>query len=314
MPEVYGNRFAENVRHENITPEISKNTPASTIATTEPKVDTAASEKIPQYARHPEDDTRVSNDPIEELVRRAQENLLRIGFVNVSDIIESFADKDRSGRHTTCIEIREEYWDSATKQVNRSISRVTTIAPEIRILKSGDYTTVVFHFEHHHTDMSLIWNVLERFGEESRKVTVHSEEIPVLVISGVPMALGGQYGMVATDPRFWCMQPSIPTSERCDQIRVLFPPEAVLFLKDATINTEEIRKHVKSELAAEQLQKEDRMRKDLEAEEFKNERDSRISNYLESERRNRHTFRATQKRVSDSADTDNEDDSSQIDR
>lgn len=237
----------------------------------------------------------VSNDPITELMEKAQENLMRIGFVNVKDIIESFSDRDRSGRHTTCLEIREEYWDPIEKKVCRSVSRATTTAPEIHILKSGDYTTVALQFDTYHSDMNLIWNILEKFGDESKNITVLSDEIPVLVFTGVPMALGGQYGMVATDPRFWCIQPSIPTSQRCDQIRILFPPEAVVFLKDATINTEEIRNHVKSELAAEQLQMEDRARKDLEAEELKKERDNRISDYLESERRNRHTFRATKK-------------------
>lgn len=75
-------------------------------------------------------DENVILDPLQELIDRGMENLKRIGLVNVKDIIEGFADKDRIGRHTTCIEIREEYWDPLTKKVLRSVSRATTIEPK----------------------------------------------------------------------------------------------------------------------------------------------------------------------------------------
>lgn len=235
-------------------------------------------------------------DPLEELIAKGVENLERLGIVNVSDIIEAFADEDRTGRHTTCLEIREEYWDPVMHKTVRSVSRATTVEPEIQVLNSGEYTTIALYFKRQHTDMNLIWNILEKFGRESRDVTAASSEIPVIVLTGVPMALGGQYGMIATDPRFWCLQPSIPTQERCDQIRILFPPEAVLFIKDDSLNTEEVRNRVKSELAAEKIIREDRMKKDMEDAQFKKERDNMVSDYLESERRNRHSFRATEKK------------------
>lgn len=247
-------------------------------------------------------DENVILDPLQELIDRGMENLKRIGLVNVKDIIEGFADKDRIGRHTTCIEIREEYWDPLTKKVLRSVSRATTIEPEIRVLNSGEYTTVVLYFEKYHSDMNLIWNILEKYGQESQEVTGASTEIPVIIITGVPMILGGKYGMVATDPRFWCLQPSIPSQERCDEIRILFPPEAVLFIRDDSLDTEAIRNRVKSELAAEQLIIEDRMKKDFEDEQFKKERNNMVSDYLETERRNRHSFRATEKKKNASDD------------
>ena len=81
-----------------------------------------------------------------------------------------------------------------------------------------------------------------------------------------------------------------------------FPPEAVLFIRDDSLDTEAIRNRVKSELAAEQLIIEDRMKKDFEDEQFKKERNNMVSDYLETERRNRHSFRATEKKKNASDD------------
>ena len=123
-------------------------------------------------ATHPQSnrpDENVILDPLQELIDRGMEKLKRIGLVNVKDIIEGFVDKDRIGRHTTCIEIREEYWDPLTKKVLRSVSRATTIEPEIRVLNSGEYTTVVLYFEKYHSDMNLIWNILEKYGRSRGK-------------------------------------------------------------------------------------------------------------------------------------------------
>lgn len=244
-------------------------------------------------------DEKEFTDPLDELIAKGVANLNRLGIVSVDDIITAFADEDRTGRHTTCLEIREEYWDPITHKVLRSVSRTATIEPEIQVLNSGDYTTIVLYFKRPHADMNLIWNILEKFGQESRNVTAMSDEIPIIVLTGVPMALGGQYGMIATDPRFWCLQPSTPSQERCDQIRILFPPEAVLFIKDESLNTEEVRNQVKSELAAEKIIRQDRMKKEAEDEQFKKERDNMVSDYLQAERRNRHSFWATAKKDGD---------------
>lgn len=240
-----------------------------------------------------EEAKEVMLDPLEELLKNASENLDRIGYVNVADIIEAFKTRDRAGRLITSIEIRQEYWSAASGEVVKSYKKIVTLTPEIRMEEAGGYTTLILHFENcRHRDMNLIWNILSAYGKDSQEVTQDSELVPVLMVSAVPLSLGGQYGMVATDPIFWCLQPSDPYFEGVNQIRILFPPEGVIFLNNPAANSAEVMEGVKKELAGERLIETEREKQEQEKELFKRDREAFLSDYLENSSRERHSFRA----------------------
>lgn len=251
--------------------------------------------------KEPDQDAELTiKDPLAALQEKAAENLSRIKLVNVRDILNAFKDKDHLGRFTTSLEIKTEYWDIQTNQSTRSRSRIATLAPEIQLESAGGYLTLILHFgNRRHPDMNRIWNVLTSYGEESLKACVATREIPVLTFTAVPLSLGGNFGMVATDPVFWCLQPSSPFEEHVSQIRILFQPEGVMFMMDRSFQTDEVIAKVKSELASEQLNEAGRLQKELEQKAFQKEREEKVAEYLERSRNRRHTFVAEGKSRSD---------------
>ena len=256
----------------------------------------------------PESEGIVYKDPLEEMAARSEEKLNQIKFVNASDIMDAFKDRDKKGKLTTCVEIREEYWEPISKNVIRSVSRFTSFSPELGIETSGGYTTLSLTFNNNlEPDIHKAWSVLKRFGEESKNIDQMSTEIPVLIITGIPLILGGQYGMVATDPIFWCLQPSKPTDEKYNEIRILFQPDAVLFLHDGTISTEEVVNKARAEFASEKIIMQERIKKNLEKEEFEKEKEKEISQYLEKKKIKNRSFRPSE-HVSNKSFDKNEDD------
>ena len=245
-------------------------------------------------------DTEVTiKDPLAALREKAVENLSRIQLVNVRDILNAFKDKDHLGRFTTSLEIKTEYWGLQTNMPSRSRSRIATLTPEIQLESAGGYLTLILQFGRHHPDINRIWNVLTSYGEESLKASAAPREIPVLTFTAVPLSLGGNFGMVATDPVFWCLQPSSPFEEHVSQIRILFQPEGVMFMMDHSFQTDEVIARVKSELASEQLAEVGRLQKELEQNALKKEQTERVMEYLERSRNRRHTFLTESKNNSD---------------
>ena len=98
--------------------------------------------------------------------------------------------------------------------------------------------------------------------------------------------------MVATDPIYYTLQPSCPSETVCSQIRLLYLPESVIFLKDGSFRTEEAIAQVKSELAGKRLAEEAWYKKEMEKEAFKKRREQEAAQYLEG-RRNPHSFRSS---------------------
>lgn len=235
------------------------------------------------------------SDSVEALRIKAAENLERIGFVGIPDILSAFKDKNEKGQFTSVAELKINYWDPANECIAWSRSKVVTMAPEIKTEKAGGYTTLVLQFQSKDDpDLTRIWSVLTEYGESSATLSPEMPEIPVLDITAVPMSLGGKFGLVATDPVFWTLQPSVPFKTDCNQIRILFQPESVLFLRDDSFETDEIIAKVKSELASEKLAEEAILRKKMQDAEFKKQHEADISGYLENNRVS-HTFGTSKK-------------------
>lgn len=236
------------------------------------------------------------SDSVEALRIKAAQNLERIGFVGIPDILTAFKDKNEKGQFTSVAELEINYWDPATESITLSRSRAVTMAPEIKIEKAGGYTTLILQFQSKDDpDLNRIWSVLSEYGKDSAELSPELSEVPVLDITAVPMSLGGKFGMVATDPVFWTLQPSVPFETNCNQIRILFQPESVLFLRDDSFESDEIIAKVKSELASEKLAEEALLRKKMQEEEFKKQHEAELSDYIENGRFTKHTFDTTKK-------------------
>lgn len=242
------------------------------------------------------DEEMLVSDSVEALRIKAVQNLERIGFVGIQDILAAFKDKNEKGQLTSVAELKINYWDPATESSSISLTKAVTMAPEIKIEKAGGYTTLILQFKSKDDpDLNRIWSVLSEYGEDSAELSPEMSEVPVLNITAVPMSLGGKFGMVATDPVFWILQPSVPFEMTCNQIRILFQPESVLFLRDDSYESDEIIAKVKSELAADKLAEEALLRKKMQEEEFKKQHEVELSAYIENGRFTKHTFNTAKK-------------------
>lgn len=235
-------------------------------------------------------------DSVEMLRLKAIQNLERIGFVGIQDILNALKDKNEKGQFTSVAELKINYWDPVKENIVWSRSKAVTMAPEIKTEMGGSYTTLILQFQSKDDpDLNRIWNVLSEYGENTAELSAEMSEIPVLDITVVPMSLGGKFGMVATDPVFWSLQPSVPFETAYNQIRILFQPESVLYLRDDSFETDEIIAKVKSELASEKLAEEAIIRKKMQEEEFKKQHEADLSGYLENNRVTKHTFNTSKK-------------------
>ena len=126
--------------------------------------------------------------------------------------------------------------------------------------------------------MNRMWHLMEDYGKEQAALSPDADEIPVMSITVVPMLLGGQYGMVAHDPIFYHIQPSdaMVSMEYCDQLRIVFEPESVAFLRDDSFVSADVLETVKRELAAEQM--------------AEDAREKEMEEYREQERQKRYGF------------------------
>lgn len=231
------------------------------------------------------------SDSVEALRIKAAQNLERIGFVGIQDILTAFKDRNEKGQFTSVTELRINYWDPAAECITLSRSKAVTMSPEIKIEKAGGYTTLILQFQSKDDhDLNQIWTVLSEYGGDSAEISPALSEVPVLNITSVPMSLGGKFGMVASDPVFWTLQPSVPFETNCNQVRILFQPESVLFLRDDSFESDEIIAKVKSELAAQKLAEEALIRKKMEDEDFKKRHEAELSDYIENGRFTKHTF------------------------
>lgn len=243
---------------------------------------------------HVNDKEMPVSDSVQALRIKAAQNLERIGFVGIQDILDAFKDKNEKGQYTSVVQLKINYWNPATESIVFSRSKAVTMAPQIKIEKAGGYTTLILQFQSKDDpDLNRIWSVLSEYGQDSAELPPEEPEVPILDITAVPMSLGGKFGMVATDPVFWTLQPSVPFEMNCNQIRILFQPESLLFLWDDSFESDEIIAKVKSELATEKLAEEALLRKKMQEKEFKKQHEAELSDYVENGRFTKHTFQTS---------------------
>lgn len=235
-------------------------------------------------------------DPISAIKKKAARNLEMIGLIGTEHIIKAFKDRDGFDRLTTVVEFKTTYWNPAAQEMIWSRSNFVSLASEITLVNGGGFITLILQFkEPNHRDLNGMWCVLEDYGRDIEKISSDNLGIPVIGISVVPMSLGGNYGMIATDPIFWHLQPEHPYDEACNQIRILFQPESVIFLRDESFESDEVIAKIKSEFAAKKLSEEARIQKQIQDQEFKRKHEAEIAEYLDKSKYVKHTFRTDRK-------------------
>ncbi len=238
-------------------------------------------------------ETLPEQDLMESLMEQAKQRLEAIGSVGIEHILEALKDRDEKGRRMTSVEIREDHWDVGEGGILFGRQKAFSMTIEVQLEKSGGYTTVILQFDDPaSSDMERFWTVFTDYGKLAVKRRGFDLEVPVITLTAVPMTLGGNYGMVAVDPIYYTLQPSGPSETVCSQIRLLYLPESVIFLKDGSFRTKEAIAKVKSELAGERLAEEAWYKKEMEKEAFKKRREQEAAQYLEG-RKNSHSFRSS---------------------
>ncbi|MSS38019.1 hypothetical protein [Clostridium porci] len=257
--------------------------------------DTATqTETVIDYSKHFGFTEEKSQDPVELLKTRAIEKLKKIGIPSIPDILDALKDKDDQGNNLTIAEFRINYMDLEKGEVTHGKSMFLTMAPQVSLEKSGAYNTVTLQFPHKKSaEMNRLWSLLSDYGAEMAQYDVSTGEFPLIGLTVLPMTLGGQYGMIATDPIFYHLQPSSPMDQYCDQIRLLFEPEAVMFMRNDSFKSDEVLETVKMELAAERLKEEALVKAQLEKEEFQKEHEAEIQSYLDHNKYDKRGFRSS---------------------
>lgn len=193
----------------------------------------------------------------------------------------------------TIVEFRKSFFSLEKNAATHGYSAMISMDPEVHLEQSGGYTTVVLQFANgRNPEMNRMWHLMEDYGKEQAALSPDADEIPVMSITVVPMLLGGQYGMVAHDPIFYHIQPSdaMVSMEYCDQLRIVFEPESVAFLRDDSFVSADVLETVKRELAAEQMAEDAREKVQQEEESFKQAREKEMEEYREQERQKRYGF------------------------
>lgn len=239
-------------------------------------------------------DEHIEQDPMELLRSRAVRNLKQIGIPGINEILAAFGDTDDQNHNLTIAEFRLNYLDLEQGEVTHSQSMLLTMSPVITLEKTGAYHTIVLTFPQKKSgEMNRLWSLLSDYGAEMAQFDVNSGEVPFIGMTVIPMTLGGQYGMVASDPIFYHLQPSSPMEDYCNQIRLLFAPESVMFLRDDSFKSDEVLETVKMELAAERINEEALVKEQLEAEEFQKEHEKEMQEYLDHHKYGNRSFTAS---------------------
>ncbi len=198
------------------------------------------------------------NSTFDEIMALAEKRLEN-NSVNANDIVEAMMDRDSHNRPTTIINIFEEYYNVLDNKMVSSKNIYTTIKATIDTQKAAGFTTLILTFNKKDlSDCIKLWKLLNAYGKQSVEVEKHEKlnEYPTLSIMAIPLTLGGMYFMLTSSPIFWSMQASNITDEKENEIRLLFPPQSILYNKDNDFDPEAFAKLVKHEIALENMQEE----------------------------------------------------------
>ena len=102
-------------------------------------------------------------------------------------------------------------------------------------------------------DLRLMWNTLELYGKTSNDININTEQTGLLAVCGItmiPMFYDGQYFCSAVNPLFWALTAE-EVGKNANVIRVLFNAEDFQIFENLDIDTDQLKKEVRQEIAYE---------------------------------------------------------------
>ena len=200
-----------------------------------PKNKNSSLEEVMSYEKDQELNSSLDNSqPDPEVAKR----------IEVMDhIIKSSCGKNEDGTPNAAITIAvDEY--SFPKNTARSVLNYSSYKPIINIQKHYEFIQIDLCFASKvDNDMKVIWNHVEKFGQMLDNVNAETDDIPFLTLTIVPIEEQGRYYITATNPIFWCLQPTKPGADS-SVLRILFRTENVGFYETDEIDSYEVEANV----------------------------------------------------------------------
>ena len=105
------------------------------------------------------------------------------------------------------------------------IDELVLATPVLNVFKHGGYVQVDINFISRYNDeLITAWNFLEQFCEASNSLDEESNDVPVLILTLVPVAQDGKVYGIFANPIFHTLQPEKPGLE-ATVIRMIFDEE-----------------------------------------------------------------------------------------
>ena len=187
------------------------------------------------------------------------------------------------------IAITTMFMDGETEEVDETFSYASP-APVVKIENRSNYVQVDLVFDHHLNEaLRVIWATLEKYGHDLSENADETYDIPMLLLTVVPLSLKGVTNIAMFNPIIWTLQPENPLTETANTIRLLFESSDVYETNNNDISIEQITAELDSEestaayLEAIAEQKEEEEREFWEQRNhYKNEMDNHTSSKLKN--------------------------------
>ena len=174
-------------------------------------------------------------------------------MITTEEFLQKLCEKTANGLSNTSICIDCNVIDLATQDA-KPITSVALQKPVVSVERHGLYVQVDFKFiSALDNDLRLMWNTLELYGKTSNDININTEQTGLLAVCGItmiPMFYDGQYFCSAVNPLFWALTAE-EVGKNANVIRVLFNAEDFQIFENLDIDTDQLKKEVRQEIAYE---------------------------------------------------------------
>lgn len=201
--------------------------------------------------------------------------------------LASGVNEDKTNKSS--IAITTMFMDGETEEVDETFSYASA-APVVKIENRSNYVQIDLVFDHHLNEaLRVIWATLEKYGQDLSENADETYDIPILLLTVVPLSLKGVTNIAMFNPIIWTLQPENPLAETANTIRLLFNTDDVYEASNNDISIEQITAELDSEEStaayletiAEQKEEEEREFWE-QRNRYKNEMDNRTSSTLKN--------------------------------
>ncbi|MEG1894837.1 MAG: hypothetical protein RR162_01260 [Oscillospiraceae bacterium] len=114
---------------------------------------------------------------------------------------------DDSAMPKACAGINREIWHTSDSE-QTTVNEMVLETPTINVFKHSGYVQVDLNFSSKlNSELPMMWSFLEDFCKAINCQDDSSDDIPVLILTLVPVALSGEYYGIFANPIFHTLQP-----------------------------------------------------------------------------------------------------------